>query len=65
MSQSKCSSTRCDLWGQSKNTLVFTLTPIHQSRMLAGLLLHGKTVKQTITTRANQCCLAAAPGVVG
>jgi len=35
------------------------------SRVLAGLLLHGKTVKQTITTRANQCSLAATPGVVG
>jgi len=35
------------------------------SHVLSALLLHGKTVKQTITTRANQCSLAATPGVVG
>ena len=33
--------------------------------VLARLLLHGKAVKQTITTRAEQCCLATTPGIVG
>jgi hypothetical protein len=33
--------------------------------VLAGLFLHGKAVKQTVATRADQCSLAATPGVVG
>ncbi len=35
-----------------------------RSHVLAGLLLHCKAVKQTVTTRADQCSLAATPGVM-
>jgi len=38
---------------------------IHLILLSAALLLHGKAVKQAISTRADQRSLAATPGVVG
>ena len=47
------------------NQLKTSASDAKTSRVLAGLFLHGKAVKQTVTTRADQRSLAATPGVVG
>jgi hypothetical protein len=56
--------------GANKPDTLFAITHLERvylrrSRVLAGLFLHGKAVKQTVAPRADQCSLAATPGVVG